>query len=88
MDRSVWQFGRTPINLLFIGVVLGKRCFPIAWCALPKRATSGCSNPGSRIALLKKALQVLDGSRVPVLLMDREFGGRRWLSHLDKRDIA
>ena len=89
MDRSVWQFGRTPINLLFIGVVFGKMCFPIAWAALPKRATSGCSNPFSRMRLLTKALHVLGGSAaVRVLLMDREFGGKRWLSHLDRHGIA
>lgn len=88
MDRCVWQFGSTPINLLFIGVVLGKMCFPIAWCSLPKRTDYGCSNPSSRMRVLEAALQVLGGRQVRVLLMDREFGGKRWLGHLDKRGVA
>ncbi len=76
VDRSLWQLGSTPINLLFIGVVL-EMCVPIVWCSLPKRSAGGCSSPSSRMRLLERALQVLGRRRVRVLLMDREFGGRR-----------
>jgi hypothetical protein len=30
VDRARWQFGRTPINLIFVGAALGKMCFPLA----------------------------------------------------------
>ena len=86
MDRSVWQLGHTPINLLFVGVVLGGMGVPIAWSALPKRARTGCPGPPPRIRMMKKAMQVLDGAPVRVLLMDREFGGKQWLSWLERHD--
>ncbi|OAM91431.1 transposase [Termitidicoccus mucosus] len=38
--------------------------------------------------LLNKALQVLDGAPVRVLLMDREFGGKQWLSWLERRGLG
>jgi hypothetical protein len=49
MDRRVWKFGRTPINLLLAGVALGGMGLPIAWSALLKCARTGCSGAPARI---------------------------------------
>ena len=85
MDRSLWQLGSTPINVLFIGVVFGRMCFPIVWKALPH---GGCSDVPARISLLKNAVRVLDGTPIAALLMDREFGGKLRLEHLNNHAVG
>jgi hypothetical protein len=46
MDRRVWQFRRTPGNLLFVGVVLDGISLPITWSALPKHAVRPVESSG------------------------------------------
>jgi len=88
MDRTNWQFGRKHINMLFIGVVLGNMCFPLVWMALPKRTKKGNSNAAQRIRLFKRLLGVLGGQKIRVLLMDREFIGKKWLGWLDAQGVG
>ena len=35
MDRTNWKFGKTHINILTIGIVIGKVTVPIVWFTLP-----------------------------------------------------
>ena len=88
MDRTNWQFGRKHINVLVVGVVFGKMCFPLAWMSLPQGTKKGNSNASQRIRLFKRVLGLIGAGRVRVLLMDREFIGKKWLGWLDAQGVG
>lgn len=84
MDRTNWQFGKTKINFLVVGVTYKRMAIPIMWSLLPKKGNSNCSE---RIQILKRVLKYLPQSRVNNLLCDREFVGHQWFSWLRKQKI-
>jgi hypothetical protein len=47
----------------------------------------GVLGPPGVDMLIEKALQVLDGAPIRVLMMNREFGGKRWLCWLERRGL-
>lgn len=85
IDRTNWQFGRVPINVLMLGVAWRGLAFPILWRLLPK---SGNSSTDERIALMKRFLHVVGGAkRVRAVVADREFIGQRWLAFLEREGL-
>jgi len=85
MDRTEWDFGKTQINILCIGVSIGKMLVPLYFENLDNN--SGNSNSEDRRALLEELIEVIGKQRIECLVMDREFIGHSWLSWLKKEQI-
>ncbi len=79
MDRTNWKFGKNPINILMLGIIYKRQCFPFCWELLDK---GGSSSTAERMELLEKAISVLGKERILGLLGDREFIGVRWFKYL------
>jgi len=88
MDRTNWQFGKKHINILTIGINVGKVSVPLVWKALPQSTKKGNSNSKQRIALVREMLEVLPANEIHSLLMEREFHGTEWLEWLHEQGIA
>jgi hypothetical protein len=84
VDRTEWEFGDTPVNILTVGIVHDKMAFPIAWTAL---SSGGGSGSEDQIGVLERFLQAVDPSSVKVLTADREFISAGWLKRLNEEDI-
>ena len=84
MDRTNWQWGKSKINFLVVGVVYKRMAIPLMWTLLPKAGNSNCSD---RIKLLNRILKYIEKSRIKNLLCDREFVGHHWFSWLVKSKI-
>ena len=75
MDRTNWKFGKTHINILTVGIVVGKVAVPIVWLTLPESTKRGHSNGRHRILIMKRLLKVLSPDDIDFLALDREFNG-------------
>ena len=84
MDRTNWEYGETPLNLLVLGVVLEGFTLPLVWVALPH---GGCSDSATRERLVARLLKRLPAKRWKALVADREFFGQDWFTFLRKRGI-
>ena len=82
VDRTEWHFGRTPINVLMIGVAHDGIAFPVAWMALGHGGGSGAEE---HIGVLDQFLQIVGPDQIRVLVADREFTGSDFLQGLAKR---
>ena len=87
MDRTNWKLGKRHINILTIGVHVGKVCVPLVWKVLPQSSKNGNSNKSQRIELVSKLLDVMPSDAIKVLLMDREFLGKQWLGWLNQQGV-
>ncbi len=85
MDRTNWKFGKRHINILTVGIVVGKVSIPLVWTTLAQTTKRGNSNTHQRIALMKKVLKVLAVEDIYALTMDREFNGYQWLKWLNNK---
>ena len=88
MDRTNWKYGKRHINILTVGILVGKVCVPIVWKALPQTTKSGNSSSAHRKCIMRKLLEIIPAEDVRVLLMDREFNGTEWLKWIDDQSIA
>ena len=79
IDRTNWKFGYSPVNVLMLGIIYKRQCFPFCWSLLDK---GGSSCTTERKELLELAISVLDKDRILGLLADREFIGVRWFKYL------
>jgi len=84
MDRTNWKFGREDINILMLGMIYKKICFPLCWELLFKR---GSSSTSERKELLTKTMNLLGKDRIIALLGDREFIGIQWFKFLIDQGI-
>jgi len=84
IDRTNWKFGKTNINILMLGIIYKKMCFPLYWMLLNK---GGSSSQKERKELLHKAINLLGKDRIEALLGDREFIGVRWFQYLLTQEI-
>ncbi len=84
MDRTNWQYGRSNINILVLGVCYKGRAIPLLWTLLNKK---GNSNTQERIDLLNRFLNLYGHERIKSLLADREFIGQDWFIWLKKKQI-
>lgn len=84
IDRTNWQFGRTDINILMIGIVYKETSIPLMWELLEKR---GNSSTEERKALMKRVFKAIGKHRIKSLVGDREFVGNWWLKYLNDEGI-
>ena len=88
MDRTNWKFGKTHINILTLGVVVGKVAVPLVWITLPQSTKRGNSHSKHRILIMKRLFKVLDSDDINYLAIDREFNGGEWLEWLGKQGVT
>lgn len=79
MDRTMWHYGQTPLNILVLGALLGGAVIPLVWTVLPHQGNS-CT--AARMLLVARLLKVLPAKRWSVLIADREFIGQEWCCFL------
>ena len=79
VDRTQWDVGTTPVNILTLGVVHEGIAFPLVWVMLDKK---GNSNTDERIDLMERFYELFPHVQVRCLTTDREFVGGDWLSYL------
>lgn len=84
MDRTNWQFGKTDINFLVLGIAYQGIALPVFWSVLDK---PGNSDTAERIALMGRFLKVFGAGRIAALLADREFVGEDWFRWLQRQGI-
>lgn len=84
LDRTTWQFGKTVINFLVLGIAYRGIAVPLFWRGLD---TAGNSDTAERIALMERFLQVFGAARIAALLADREFVGEDWFCWLQQNGI-
>lgn len=84
LDRTDWEFGNTPINILMLGIVYRGVAIPLFWVLLDKK---GNSNQDERIELLRQFIKVFGVKRIRCLVADREFVGQKWFEFLIKNRI-
>lgn len=85
VDRTEWDFGKTRVNILCVVVSIGKMAVPIYFEMLDNN--SGNSNWKDRIKLFKSIIKIIGKDRISIVLMDREFIGKNWLSWLKEESI-
>jgi hypothetical protein len=84
LDRTNWQFGKTHINILMLGIVHNGVCVPLLWRVLDK---AGNSNASERIELLARMLRIFPDQEILRIFADREFIGNRWIGWLQENRI-
>jgi hypothetical protein len=86
IDRTEWDFGQVQVNILCVVVSIGKMAVPLYFEMLDNN--SGNSNWEDRINLFKSLVKTIGKDRIRIVLMDREFIGKRWLSWLKEEEIS
>ena len=84
LDRTDWYFGKTPLNILVLGVAYRGTAFPVLWMILEKK---GCSNTRERCRLLDEFGRLFGFRAIAYLCADREFIGKVWFSYLRRKGI-
>nr|WP_235910614.1 IS4 family transposase [Deinococcus kurensis] len=84
IDRTTWKRGKSPLNLLVLGVVLHGYTVPLVWTALDHDGNSGTVR---RIQLVSRLLRALPAGRWKGLVADREFIGGEWFRFLRRKGI-
>lgn len=84
MDRTTWERGESPLNLLVLGVVLHGYTVPLVWTALDHDGNSGTVK---RIQLVSRLLKSFPAARWKGLVADREFIGGEWFRFLRRKGI-
>lgn len=84
VDRTEWEFGDTPVNILTVGIAHDKMAFPVTQATLP---TGGGSSSDDQIHVLERFLQPVGPASIQVLTADREFISVGWLKQLKKEGI-
>jgi len=84
LDRSNWQLGKTPLNILVLGIVYKGVAIPVLWTMLDKK---GNSNTAERIAVMREFVGLFGADSILYLCADREFIGKTWFQWLMKNQI-
>jgi len=84
LDRSDWQLGKTPLNVLVLGLVYKGVAIPVLWTILEKK---GNSDTAERIALIEEFVGLFGVASIQYLCADREFIGKRWFQWLMHNQI-
>jgi hypothetical protein len=85
LDRSNWQFGKTPLNILVLGIVYKGVAIPVLWTILAKK---GNSNTTERKALIAEFICLFGVDSILYLCADREFIGKVWFQWLMANHIS
>ncbi|MFC5601639.1 IS4 family transposase [Deinococcus cellulosilyticus] len=86
LDRTNWDLGQTPINILMLAVLQPSTntALPLCWTTLNH---SGNSSTKARVDLLEALFHMLPIERIGMLLADREFIGEPWLTFLVEHEV-
>jgi hypothetical protein len=84
LDRTNWQLGKTPLNVLVLGLVYKGVAIPVLWTILEKK---GNSDTAERIALLEEFIALFGAAAILYLCADREFIGKRWFQWLLREGV-
>ena len=84
LDRSDWQLGKTPLNVLVLGIVYKGVAIPVLWTILEKK---GNSNSIERIAIIDEFISLFGVASIRYLCADREFIGKTWFVWLMQNGI-
>jgi hypothetical protein len=84
LDRTNWQLGKTPLNILVLGIVYKGVAIPVLWRMLDKK---GNSNTAERIAVMSEFVGLFGADSILYLSADREFIGKTWFQWLMKNHI-
>jgi hypothetical protein len=79
LDRSNWQLGKTPLNILVLGIVYKGVAIPVLWTILEKK---GNSNTAERQAIVSEFIALFGAASTLYLCADREFIGKAWFKWL------
>jgi hypothetical protein len=85
LDRTNWQLGKTPLNVLVLGIIYKGVAIPVLWTILDKK---GNSNTEERIALVKEFVRLFGVGSISHLCADREFIGKTWFEWLIANQIS
>jgi hypothetical protein len=85
LDRTNWQLGKTPLNILVLGIVYKGVAIPVLWTMLEKK---GNSKTEQRIAMVAEFVRLFGAESILYLCADREFIGKLWFQWLLQNDIA
>lgn len=84
LDRTNWQLGQTPLNLLVLGIAYKGVAIPILWTVLEKK---GNSNTAERKAIVGEFVALCGVDAIAYLACDREFIGKEWFAWLKTNRI-
>jgi hypothetical protein len=84
LDRTNWQLGKTPLNILVLGIVYKGVAIPVLWTMLDKK---GNSNTQERIDLMTEFVDLFGADSILYLCADREFIGKTWFQWLMQKRI-
>jgi len=84
MDRTQWQWGKSPINILMLSLVHKGTAVPIYWSMIDSK---GNSNTQARIELVNRFVRQFGKGCLAGLLCDREFVGKEWFAYLKSAEI-
>ena len=84
LDRSNWQLGKTPLNILVLGIVYKGVAIPVLWTILAKK---GNSNTTERKAIISEFMGLFGADSILYLCADREFIGKAWFQWLIANQI-
>src|SRR5215210_4552544 len=79
LDRTNWQLGKTPLNILVLGLVYKGIAIPVLWTILEKK---GNSNTAQRQAIVSEFIGLFGSASILYLCADREFIGKAWFKWL------
>ena len=85
MDRTNWQLGQTPLNLLVLGIAYKGVAVPLVWTVLEKK---GNSNTEERKALVSEFVALCGADSIAYLAGDREFIGKEWFRWLRSQGVS
>jgi hypothetical protein len=85
LDRSNWQLGQTPLNILVLGLVYKGVAIPVLWTILAKK---GNSNTAERKAIMAEFIALFGADSILYLCADREFIGKVWFQWLMANQIS
>ncbi len=85
LDRTNWQLGQTPLNLLVLGIAYKGVAIPILWTVLEKR---GNSNTQERTAIISEFVALWGLNSIAYLAADREFIGKEWFRWLHSQRLS
>jgi hypothetical protein len=84
LDRTNWQLGKTPLNILVLGIVYKGVAIPIFWTILEKK---GNSNTAERKAIMTQFIELFGAGSILYLTADREFIGKSWFKWLISQGV-
>lgn len=79
LDRTNWQLGKTPLNILVLGIVYKGVAIPVLWTMLESK---GNSTTQQRIAIVAEFVRLFGVNNILYLCADREFIGKIWFQWL------